>query len=64
LKNEFQLLERTLQPTLPGPLPADFATWGRGGEAAVPADELVRTPGIEGSKSSLQQRRRLKVVEG
>jgi tetratricopeptide (TPR) repeat protein len=26
-KHEFQLLERTAQPTLPGPLPDDFATW-------------------------------------
>jgi radical SAM superfamily enzyme YgiQ (UPF0313 family) len=26
-KHEFQLLERPAQPTLPGPLPADFATW-------------------------------------
>jgi radical SAM superfamily enzyme YgiQ (UPF0313 family) len=26
-KHDFQLLERAAQPTLPGPLPADFATW-------------------------------------
>jgi radical SAM superfamily enzyme YgiQ (UPF0313 family) len=26
-KHEFQLLERAAQPTLPGPLPADYATW-------------------------------------
>jgi radical SAM superfamily enzyme YgiQ (UPF0313 family) len=25
--NDFQLLERPAQPTLPGPLPADYATW-------------------------------------
>jgi hypothetical protein len=25
--HDFQLFERTLQPTLPGPLPADFADW-------------------------------------
>ena len=25
---EFQLLEQTVQPTLPGPLPPDFAQWG------------------------------------
>jgi radical SAM superfamily enzyme YgiQ (UPF0313 family) len=25
--HDFQLLERDAQPTLPGPLPADFATW-------------------------------------
>jgi radical SAM superfamily enzyme YgiQ (UPF0313 family) len=27
-KHEFQLLERAAQPTLPGPLPEDFARWG------------------------------------
>jgi radical SAM superfamily enzyme YgiQ (UPF0313 family) len=26
--HDFQLLERPSQPTLPGPLPADFAVWG------------------------------------
>jgi tetratricopeptide (TPR) repeat protein len=28
-QHEFQLLERTEQPTLPGPLPADFADWSK-----------------------------------
>jgi radical SAM superfamily enzyme YgiQ (UPF0313 family) len=27
-RHEFQLLERTAQPTLPGPLPEDFRVWG------------------------------------
>ena len=27
-RHEFQLLEQIAQPTLPGPLPADFAAWG------------------------------------
>jgi len=27
-EHDFQLLERTAQPTLPGPLPVDFAAWG------------------------------------
>jgi hypothetical protein len=26
-EHDFQLLERTAQPTLPGPLPEDFAIW-------------------------------------
>ena len=26
-RHDFQLFERTLQPTLPGPLPPDFAAW-------------------------------------
>ncbi len=29
VRSEFQLLERPAQPTLPGPLPDDFAAWGR-----------------------------------
>jgi radical SAM superfamily enzyme YgiQ (UPF0313 family) len=28
VRSEFQLLERPVQPTLPGPLPPDFAVWG------------------------------------
>ncbi len=28
VRSEFQLLERPVQPTLPGPLPQDFAVWG------------------------------------
>jgi anaerobic magnesium-protoporphyrin IX monomethyl ester cyclase len=28
VRHEFQLLERTAQPTLPGPLAEDFAVWG------------------------------------
>lgn len=27
VRNDFQLLERTVQPTLPGPLPEDYAVW-------------------------------------
>lgn len=27
MRHEFELLERTVQPTLPGPLPDDFAEW-------------------------------------
>ncbi len=27
VRSEFQLLERPVQPTLPGPLPKDFAVW-------------------------------------
>lgn len=33
-RHDFQLFERTLQPTLPGPLPADFADWSVGIRAA------------------------------
>jgi radical SAM superfamily enzyme YgiQ (UPF0313 family) len=62
--HDFQLLERTMQPTLPGPLPDDFATWAGGGHASVAAPEYVRTPDVEGSRSALGDRRRLKVVPG
>jgi len=40
-RHDFQLFERTLQPTLPGPLPADFADWSapppRRNDAPAPA---------------------------
>ncbi len=32
VQHDFQLLERTVQPTLPGPLPLDFAAWAPDGE--------------------------------
>ena len=40
-RHDFQLLERTEQPALPGALPADFATWGTEPVRAAPvtADE-------------------------
>jgi radical SAM superfamily enzyme YgiQ (UPF0313 family) len=59
-RHDFQLLERTVQPTLPGPLPDDFAVWKD--EAPVPAAEFVKTPELEGSTSDLKPRGRLKVV--
>jgi anaerobic magnesium-protoporphyrin IX monomethyl ester cyclase len=59
-RHDFQLLERTVQPTLPGPLPPDFAEWTAHPAVAVPAEAYLRTPDVEGSRSSL--RTRLKVV--
>jgi hypothetical protein len=59
-RHDFQLLERTVQPTLPGPLPPNFAEWTAHQVAAVPAEAYLRTPDVEGSRSSL--RTRLKVV--
>lgn len=61
-RHEFQLLERTLQPTLPGPLPADFADF----EAApkpVPRD-LPRSDEVtpEGHEKQGFPERRLRVV--
>lgn len=59
-RHDFQLLERTVQPTLPGPLPEDFAAWAD--VAAQPAAEFVKTPEIEGSRAALGPRGRLKVL--
>jgi hypothetical protein len=61
-RSDFQLLERTAQPTLPGPLPRDFAAWGREQEKPEAAPNHVRTPDAEGSRSSLYDRGRLKVI--
>jgi hypothetical protein len=36
-RHDFQLFERTLQPTLPGPLPPDFALWA---EAPRPVSQV------------------------
>jgi len=59
-RHDFQLLERTVQPTLPGPLPDDFATWAPAQSPPEAASSFIRTPDVEGSKSAL--RTRLKVV--
>ncbi len=50
-RHDFSLLERTQQPSLPGPLPDDFAEWS----AQPPFDSVE-------SQSSPQDRIRLKVV--
>ena len=61
VRHDFQLLERTQQPTLPGPLPDDYAEWGPAPAPAVPAAEFVKTPEVEGSAKGLE-RRRLRVL--
>lgn len=60
--HNFQLLERTLQPTLPGPLPADFADFSAT-PAAVPRhlpreDEVT----LEGYEKQGFPERRLRVI--
>jgi anaerobic magnesium-protoporphyrin IX monomethyl ester cyclase len=57
--NDFQLLERTVQPMLPGPLPPDFAVWS----APAPRAESpeMRVPQT-GSHASFQPRTKLRVV--
>ncbi len=61
-RSDFQLLERTAQPALPGPLPADAAVWGEAPLKPAAASTYVRTPDTEGSRSALRERGRLKVV--
>lgn len=58
---DFQLLERTVQPTLPGPLPPDFAVWSAPLQAE-PAPHYLKTPDAEGSTHDLGPRARLKVL--
>ena len=60
VRHDFQLLERTAQPTLPGPLADDFAEWKAGVAKSEAAATYVRTPDKEGSTHGL--RTRLKVV--
>ncbi len=56
VRHDFQLLERTLQPTLPGPLAEEAYEWPEGREA------YIKTPEREGSKKGLGDKRKLKVV--
>jgi len=61
VRHDFQLLERTAQPTLPGPLPEGFELWGAASRARE-AEAFAKTPDVEGSKKELSGRRRLKIV--
>ncbi|MBX3190001.1 MAG: radical SAM protein [Labilithrix sp.] len=61
VRHDFQLLERTAQPTLPGPLPDDYAEW-KPALAAPAAEIFVKTPEVEGSTKGLG-RRKLRVVD-
>lgn len=61
-RHDFQLLERTAQPTLPGPLPEDFAVWAppdAGASAPRPSASAVIEKGALGDQ---QGRPRLRVV--
>ncbi len=62
-RHDFQLLERTMQPTLPGPLPVDYASW-TAPLTPEAASHFVKTPDVEGSQKPLgpSQRGKLKVV--
>jgi radical SAM superfamily enzyme YgiQ (UPF0313 family) len=57
-KHDFQLLERTIQPTLPGPLPDDFAAWA---PPTVMPEDAPRVARV-GSEAPLGASRRLRVL--
>jgi hypothetical protein len=59
-EHEFQLFERTVQPSLPGPLPDDFDDWGV--SASVVQAAPPRSREEVGSRAPFAQRTRLKVV--
>ncbi len=57
VRHDFQLLERTMQPTLPGPLPADLADWSNVPTLPEAAEHFVRTPEQEGSGRGMKRLR-------
>jgi anaerobic magnesium-protoporphyrin IX monomethyl ester cyclase len=61
VRHDFQLLERTAQPTLPGPLPDDFAEW-KDNPLRSEAATWMRTPDVEGSGKGLGDKKRLAVL--
>jgi radical SAM superfamily enzyme YgiQ (UPF0313 family) len=48
-RHDFQLFERNLQPTLPGPLPADFGDWSQPTPALAPATRAHTKPASDAS---------------
>ena len=56
VRHDFQLLERTAQPTLPGPLPDDYAEWKDTPLKGDDAPRWLRTPEMEGSGKGLKKR--------
>jgi radical SAM superfamily enzyme YgiQ (UPF0313 family) len=60
LRHDFQLLERTMQPTLPGPLPPQFEEWTPALVPLAAGEAYLKTPDLEGSRSALKNR--LKVI--
>jgi radical SAM superfamily enzyme YgiQ (UPF0313 family) len=56
VRHDFQLLERTAQPTLPGPLPDDFAVWKETPLKGDDAPRWMKTPEMEGSGKGLKKR--------
>ena len=57
VRHDFQLLERTAQPTLPGPLPEDYAVWTDALPKTEAAEAWLKTPDREGSTKGLGKKR-------
>lgn len=64
VRHDFQLLERTAQPTLPGPLPDDVAVWAPALDPSRShtspsraAETYIKTPDVEGSQRGLHARK-------
>ncbi|MBX3233244.1 MAG: radical SAM protein [Labilithrix sp.] len=57
VRHDFQLLERTAQPTLPGPLPEDFAVWKETPLKGDAAPRWLKTPEQEGSGKGMGKKR-------
>ncbi len=62
VRHDFQLLERTVQPTLPGPLGDDWRDWGPARAHDATEGAPIKTPEQEGSTKGLGPRR-LPLVE-
>jgi radical SAM superfamily enzyme YgiQ (UPF0313 family) len=58
-RSDFLLLERTAQPTLPGPLSEDFAEWKDSVAPSEGAATYMRTPDVEGSTHGLKPKLRV-----
>jgi anaerobic magnesium-protoporphyrin IX monomethyl ester cyclase len=59
VRHDFQLFERTVQPSLPGPLPDHFAEWEASDPKPEAASVLYKTPEQEGSRAELRPRLRV-----
>jgi tetratricopeptide (TPR) repeat protein len=59
VRHDFQLLERTAQPSLPGPLPEDFDVWTAAPAPFEAGPAFVKTPEHEGSTAELRTRLRV-----
>ncbi len=62
VRHDFQLLERTAQPTLPGPLAEDHAVWSDLMVSGPDSMAFAKTPENEGSRHGLRDKRQLRVI--